>query len=182
MKCILLYTLTNIYLYRCPNLLDTPYNCTKVHSGTYDQEFIALCNEPIETPATTTQLTTEIYTTTSTEPPPQAPTSTVSPFPTTHAQTTTTERLITTTSLRRSDTTTAGYIPSTTTWTDQSTTTTINPTTNPETDSPHLIITQDHIPTQPTQITEKTIVQQTDHVPLIVSIVISSLSLVGCCI
>ena len=181
MKCILLYTLTNIYLYRCPNFLDTPYNCTKVHSGTYDQEFIALCNEPIEKPATTTLTPTEIYTTTSTVPPPLPPTSTVSTSPTTHAPSTTTERLVTTTSLRRTGTTTVEYIPSTTTSIDQSTTTILNPVTNPGTDSPSFDNkTKSYIPTKPTQIIEKTIVHQTDHAPLIVSIVISSVSLIGC--
>lgn len=181
MKCLLLWTLTNIYLYRCPNLLDTPHNCTKVHSGTYDQEFIALCNELIETPATTTLTPTEIYTTTSTVPPPQPPTSTVSASPTTHAPLTTTERLVTTTSLRRTDTTTAVYIPLTTTLIDQSMTTTPNQVTNPGTDPPSFDNkTKSYIPTKPTQMITQTIVHKTDDTALIVSIVISSVSLIGC--
>jgi hypothetical protein len=153
-----------------------------VHSGTYDQEFIALCNEPIEKPATTTQTPMEIYTTTSTELPPQSPTSTVSVFPTTHVQSTTTERSTTTTSLRRSDTTTAEYIPSTTTSIVQSTTTTLNPTTDPGKEpSSFQNTTNTYIPTKQTQqIIEKTIVQKSNDAAIIISIVISSVSLVGC--
>ena len=172
-----------MYLYRCPNLLDTPYNCTKVHSGTYDQEFIALCNELIETPATTTLTPTETYTTTSTGPPPQPPTSIVSASPTTHAPSTTTERSVTTTSLRRTDTTTAVYIPLTTTSIVQSMMTTPNLVTDPGTDPPSFDNkTKSYIPTKPTQMITQTIVHKTDDAALIVSIVISSVSLIGCVI
>lgn len=188
MKCILIWTLINTgYLYKCPNFIEQPTccNCTTVHSGTYDQEFMVMCNEPIETPATTTQLPTEIATTPSTVSVPPVTTST-SPLTTQKPALTTTETRTTTiqsttpsqtsTPLHKS-TTESIHTPEIETTTDPLSrlTTTLSPSFGKH--------KYDYIPTNRSDpAVYKTIIQQSsDNIPiLITSLVISGLALFGC--
>ena len=55
MKCLLIWQAVNLFLYRCPAMVPPITNCTTIHEGTYDAEFMTMCSAPIETPETTTQ-------------------------------------------------------------------------------------------------------------------------------
>lgn len=71
MKCILLWFTFNYFLYKCHRVDNTwrGENCTKIHSGTYDNDDIIVCNHTLEKPTaygihTTTVTPTSIQTTT----------------------------------------------------------------------------------------------------------------------
>lgn len=178
MKCLLLWTTVNMYLYRCPNIMSTPLNCTKVHTGTYDQEFIALCSEPIETTTTTTQGSMVAYTTTSTEAPPPARTSTVSQSHSGHGPSTTTTRSVESTSGYPKSTTTSVYNSTTSKPRTQSYTTTKRPEKGPSdsfnTNNPP------YIPPNESTVVHKTIVNEYDPAMTIVAICLSVFSIFGC--
>lgn len=83
MRCILIWSAIELYLYKCPISADLGHtNCTVVHTATYDAEFMTMCTSPIARPETTTQMPTEIDTTLPPESSPTLPPGTVpSPSP-----------------------------------------------------------------------------------------------------
>ncbi len=178
MKCLLLWTTVNMYLYRCPNIMSTPFNCTKVHSGTYDQEFIALCNEPIETTTTTDRSSMVAYTTTSTESPQSISTSTVSQPQSGHGATTTTTRSSTPGSENPSGATTSVYTPTPKQRNTPANTTTPRPGGNPS--ESFTTRSRQFIPPNDTTVVHKTIVNEYDPAMTIIAICLSVFSLFGC--
>lgn len=89
MRCILIWSAIELYLYKCPIAVDLSHtNCTVVHTATYDAEFMTMCTSPIGLPETTTQMPMEIDTTLPPESSPALPSGTApSPSPT-HGPTT----------------------------------------------------------------------------------------------
>ena len=83
MRCILIWSAIELYLYKCPISADLGHtNCTVVHTATYDAEFMTMCTSPIARPETTTQMPTEIDTTLPPESSPTLPPGSVpSPSP-----------------------------------------------------------------------------------------------------
>jgi hypothetical protein len=178
MKCLLLWATINVYLYRCPNLMTTPFNCTKVHSGTYDQEFIALCNELIETTTTTDQSSMVAYTTTSTESPQSISTSTVSQHQSGHEGTTTSTRSSTPGSGNPIGATTTVHSP-----TPKQRNTPVGTTTPRLGGSPSGsfgTIGPQYIPPNETTVVHKTIVNEYDPAMTIIAICLSVFSIFGC--
>ena len=196
MNCILLWSLINLFLYKCPKSIDidtTGKNCTQVHQGTYDQEIMLMCTLPIGKSATTTPEPTESYTTL----PPVSTTSvstSTAPLPVeTHAPTEPPEYLTTTTSSNLRKTTTSSYIPKTTSEAIHIQSTTISPTTNPPSDQPTFETTtgayirrndtKSIVLTNSKQPIQQTIIQQTspDTIPILISALsISIVSFIGC--
>ena len=195
MNCILLWSLINLFLYKCPKSIDVntiDKNCTQVHQGTYDQEFMLMCTLPIGKSATTTPEPTESYTTL----PPVLTTSvstSTAPLPVeTHAPTKPPEYLTTTTSSNLRSSTTSSYIPKTTSEAIHIQSTTVSPTTNPPSDQPTFGTTTDaYILPNDTQSLvlsreqpiQQTIIQQTspDTIPILISALsISIVSFIGC--
>lgn len=193
MKCLLLWTMINIgYLYKCPSVVDQPTccNCTTIHTGTYDQEFMVMCSESIEKPATTTLEPMEISTTTSTVSPQLVTTSTELPSLPTLVPTTTKIYSPTSTSTTPSQTYAPSYTTSTQSWTTQSSTTTENPTEYPTVNPTTLALFNDTInayivnkttdPTDAPAIYNTIVNHPMDTAILITSICISAVALVGC--
>jgi len=195
MNCILLWSLINLFLYKCPQSIDVNSigkNCTQVHQGTYDQELMLMCSLPIGKSATTTPEPTESYTTL----PPVSTTSvstSTAPLPVeTHAPTESPEYLTTTTSSNLRKTTTSSYIPKTTSEAIHIQSTTISPTTNPPSDQQTFETTTDTyiLPNNTKsfvltreQPIQQTIIQQTspDTITILISALsISIVSFIGC--
>lgn len=165
--------------------IPTCCNCTTIHTGTYDQEFMVICDESIETPTTTPATPTEIYTTTSTAIPLVATTSTESLSTQTPVETTTAVYLTTTESLSPSPSSSLSYTTSTTPASTPQTTTILNQSKD---QSKNLSYTNEsssyieNISTDPPAI-YNTIIQQespTNTAILITSISISIVALIGC--
>ena len=130
MKCILLWSIVNLFLYKCPKLAQPPAanNCTQVHEGTYDQEFILMCSQTLESFVTTTPTPTESSTTLPPVSTTLAPQSTEPSHATTHALTTLPVYLTTTTLSNPSQTTTPSYTSTPTSTSTHIQTTTHSPT------------------------------------------------------
>ena len=193
MKCLLLWTMLNVgYLYKCPSIVDQPIccNCTTIHTGTYDQEFMVMCSESIEKPATTTLKPMEISTTTSTVSPQLVTTSTELPSLPTLVPTTTKIYSPTSTSTNPSQTYAPSYTTSTQSWTTQSSTTTENPTEYPTVNPTTLpsfnntisayIVNKTTDPTDAPAIYNTIVNHPMNTAIIITSICISAVALVGC--
>lgn len=181
----------NAYLYRCPSIVETPTccNCTTVHQGTYDQEFMIMCNEQIETPVTTTQTTTGAATTTSTASPPLVQTSTVSSYSTTHSPTTTQIYLTTPQSAFPSSTTNPSSTTKTNSGQNHISTTTVRPTGNPSDSNPSFTTpintnidsntTDTGLRASKSEIIHQTVIHRNDDTASIIAIIISSIAIVS---
>ena len=165
--------------------MDTPTccNCTTVHTGTYDQEFMVVCDESIEIPTTTPVLPTETYTTTSTAIPLLATTSTESLQTQTPVVTTTAIYSTTTELLSPSPSSSLSYTTSTTPASTPQTTTIQN---QPKDQSKNLSYTNktssyiENISSDPPAIYNTIIQRESNTAILITSISISMVALIGC--
>ena len=160
MQCILLWNTAILYLYRCPmHLIGTLSGCESVHEGTYDYEFIAMCNRSLEIATTTAYATTVPATTTT------APTTTELPYIEPTTTSTTTKIVSTTTESPDPVTTTA----TTTTLFLSHQTTTVRPVKYPPPLGNNTI-----------KQVERTIYSTDGSVLNVVAIVVSCLALMGC--
>lgn len=189
MNCILIWSIVNLFLYKCPNVAVLPLdkNCTTVHEGTYDQEFMLMCSEPIETPATTTQSSMENETSTTTASPPQVHTSTLPSYSPPPATTTQQTHSTTAESLDpNASTTPSSTTEMMTTSTHMLQTTTSQPKNPSTTTFAFIIENNSYIPPNESKVLQTPILQQTiihhetDNTVIIVALCISSVSLIGC--
>lgn len=178
MYCLLLWLTANLFLYKCPNSLSPPVdkNCTTVHSGTYDQEYMLMCTESMYPPTTTEIETTtqQISTTTSVATTPLVYTST-EPLSSTTRAVTTSEIYSTTTMLSNHSHTTTNslYIPTTTKLPNHTQLTTIYPIINQTTFNTS---EPSYIQNSPNSVV---IIQESSYI-LIIALVTSSVSFIGC--
>jgi hypothetical protein len=179
MYCLLLWFTANLFLYKCPNGVSPPMdkNCTNVHSGTYDQEYVLMCTELIYLPTTTRLATTtqRIATTTPMVTTPLAHTSTELLSSTAHAATTPRIYSTTTMSSNHSHTTTNSlYRPTTTKLPNHIQLTTGHPISNQTTfNASHPSYIDNNTPNS------VVIIQESSHI-LIIALVTSSVSFIGC--
>lgn len=179
MYCLLLWFKSNLFLYKCPNIVSPPIdkNCTTVHSGTYDQEYMLMCMESLY-PSTTTPIPTttqQIATTTSVATTPVVYTSTEPLSSTTRAVTTSEIYSTTIMSSNHSHTTTSSlYKPITTTLPNRTQLTTLYPTINQS-----AFNTSEQTYIEKNAPNSVVIVKESSHI-LIIALVISCISFIGC--
>ena len=144
MTCSLLWTMTNLFLYRCTLLSGLPDHCDLVDfSG---NQLMIMCTASLEPPATTTQPRTYIETTTLPLPTTTVQEDTVSTTESIPLVTTSTQPAIVQTSTNPLTSTTSASVLSTTTLPPQETPTPHNPVTHPQNLSWFTNVTTTNIP------------------------------------
>jgi hypothetical protein len=130
MACSLLWTMANLFLYRCTLLGGLPDHCDLVDFN--GNQLMIMCTTSLEPPATTTPPRTYIETTTQPLPTTTEQMDTVSTTGSIPLETTSTPPAIVQTSTNPLTSTTFASVPSTTTLSPQGTTTPRNPTQHPQ--------------------------------------------------
>ena len=179
MQCLLIWSMVNLYLYRCPKAISPIENCTIVYTATYDADFMTMCTTPIAAPGTTTETSTETVTPLPEEWSPTPQSDTVpSPSPL-HVQTTTqihSEAPVSpspSTQTPSSSTTTPIPLPP------QSPTTTTRPVSSPSPVASVVTENKTYIPTSDLKA-HTTIIHNTDTSITIASLVLGIVAVVGC--
>jgi len=180
MKCLLIWEAAQLFLYRCPEAMSPPGgNCTIVHQGTYDAEFMAMCTLPIVLHETTTQIPMEtVQTSTSVLSP--SPAYDISPSPSLrHVETTTQTSVEDRASPSPSTGTPTPSRIETTPFPSQTSTTTQRPepdllvTPSPVPQSDATFIPSNQPQPQPSDVSSS-------HTLAVVAVVVSVLSILGC--
>lgn len=159
-------------------------NCTVVHQGTYDAEFMTMCSAPIEVPGTTTQTPTEPAQTSSAAPSTAAQTDTEqSPSPQ-HVETTTQIPVEGTTSTNPLNESDRSYTIETTPSPVQVAPTTRSPVSSPSPAASVVPVTDEpFIPrntSKQTTVTETKIIERSENALATVALIVSIVSIFGC--